>query len=301
MDNWPNEEELKRFKALRYESKIKVLDWMPFRKELNALGFDDDLLKKAIIADNKKIYGLPTKKKPFDEVYQGIFTETIKIKNGQPLPAQPCEQISGIFTETVEIQTAQKCGVLHQWVYSRDNIEFRVSRNASLCVFDSFLETLLILKCPQLKKHFRHNFKGPGLGSWYGIEAANQKNINLVHNFEYRTRFGDINGLLFVDIATGNIENLSKSNLDKEIQDYTQWRKPQIEMNDKDLKEWLKERGFIYVYDGHGHEEKNLVKKYIPTVKQQRKEWQQEIENIKKRYSDPHWLDFLKVVETLKK
>ena len=125
-----------------------------------------------------------------------------------------------------------------------------------------------------------------GLGFFY-LDKDNFKNSHV----SFRTIKGEIT-LKLNQIIKGefNFEEL----ILKEVKDFKEWNNPQINMNDKDLKAWIKDRGLIYIYDGYGHEKKNLIKKYIPTVKQEREEWQKEIKNIGAKYFTKSFLNFKK-------
>ena len=72
-----------------------------------------------------------------------------------------------------------------------------------------------------------------------------------------------------------------------------------MKLNDKELKEYLVKRGFIYQYDGKGQEKKNLIKKYIPTVNEQKKEWQDHIKNIEAKYQVKDFKKFLEIVKNV--
>lgn len=290
-DHWHDEKELEQIKARYSHSAFSVLEWMPHRKEFNALGFSDAMIKDAIIKHFGKYNDRKDKKKNFDQVFLHWFTTTSQYTHGHK-PNGMSEQISGIYSEGQSRITYSGCKEIKEYVKVENLVDWRIQQNHH--VHGSFLLDLLKQKFPSIKKFERHNAKQKGLGSFYclGIEKIYDAHI------DFRTVYGDINGLKFGDIATSNIKNLTANNIEQEIKEYIEYRKPQIEMNDADLKKWLDARGFIYVYDGNGHEEKNLVKKYIPSVKQERAEWKKNIERISKRQQDKKFIAFLEMLST---
>lgn len=284
-----SDDQIKEFKEKRWHDKstASFIEWMPFRKELNDLGFSDELIIKAI---KKHYYNFDHGSKDLKKYFHWI-TEIKEYPKDQK-PKGMYEQVSGVFDSSTRIEELSNCGLMKCEGYVRvpNVIEYRIQRKDGIY---SILDTLLVLKNPKLKKYFRKTARGAGLGSWYTVDI---QNLDEIKNFEFRTKSGDIPNIKFVDVAKGKIGFFKE--IEQEINEYKEWNKEQMRMNDQELEKYLKDRGYIYIYDGKGHEPENLVKKYIPTVKQQRQEWIKAIERIKAKYQDKKWIEFLTVLES---
>ena len=265
------------FKKAYYDSKIKVLEWLVIRKDLNKLGFNDLEIEQAIINAFKKYQG--RKKESFENKYLHWVTENIETQNKPDILS---EQLSGYYSKSVEQTEMQGCKTLTWFEIEHNFRDFRISSRGHE---DSILSSLLHNRFKTYKKYDSLGAK-KGLG-WLYLDKDNFKNSHV----SFRTNKGEII-LKLTQIINGefNFEEL----ILKEIKDFKEWNNPQINMNDKDLKAWIKDRGLIYIYDGNGHEKKNLIKKYIPTVKQERDEWQKDIQNITAKYYTKSFLNFKK-------
>lgn len=273
---------LKKYKTLRDNSKIKMLDWITIRKDLNNLGFSDKEILKAIHNAFKTIT-----KKPFnDDNYLFWVTSTEAFKDYKP-KLKPLEQISGKFSQAVEIVFYSGCWKKTKWEKQGDFIEYRIPNSSH---YESILRELLYNKFQAWRKYDNRKTR-KGLGYLY----LDKDNIKKTH-FEFRTIKGDITLNLW-DLLSNQLQ--INDLIQKEINDYKEWNKDQMKLNDKELKEYLVNRGFIYVYNGKSHEKKDLIKKYIPTVNEQKKEWQDHIKNMAAKYKVKDFLKFLEVVKNV--
>jgi len=284
-DVWTNEAELKKIKSRRYKSAKSVLKWIPFRKELNLLGFDDAMIKAAIVSEfgtynSKKDKSTLKQKGGFESVFGHWFTKII-IQSRTIEPTKNMEQVSGIFAQTEERIIQRGCSEIHKWELVQNLIEYRVQDTSH---FDSFLMTLLETKFTGFKKFVRDNPHQDGLASFYGGFCA--KNLN-DYKTSFRTKKGEIE-LGFVDLVNGKLPTDTRK---QEIQDYIEWRKDQYSMSDTELKAWIKERGIITCYEGD-----KKVKSYTPTVKQERLEWEYDITQIRNKYTNTKFNKMLSLV-----
>lgn len=290
VDSGYEEAQLKKFKEIAKKSELSFLDWMPYRKELNELGFNDELIIKTVLKHFGKYKDRKDKKNI--ESYLSWITETVELPKDQK-PNVMHEQISGIHGSAKPI--SEECGrtglTATGYIKTYGLVEFRVQKKHH--IEGSFLDDLLIGRNPKLKKFFRTRRNQEGLGSFY---CLNIEKISDAHA-DFRTSKGEIYNLKFGDLAKCNINELTKNNIENEIADFKKWREPEINMNDSDLNDWIVKRGEISVYDGKGHEPENLIKKYLPTVKEVRQEWNKQILNISKRYQSKKWIEFIEILK----
>ena len=285
-DTWTNEADLKKIKSRRYKSARPVLKWLPFRKELNLLGFDDAMIKTAIISkfgiyNSKKDKETLKTKGGFEKVFGHWFSKII-IQSRNIEPTKDMEQVSGIFSETQKVITHKRCSEIHKWELVDNLIEYRIQDSSHV---GSFLMDLLETKFKGFSKFVRNNPHQEGLGTFYG--GYNAENLS-DYEISFRTKKGEIE-LNFLDLVNGKIPTDQRH---QEIKDFVEWNKNQYCMNDTELKAWILERGIITYYNKDGKK----VKESIPTVKEERAEWEKSIEQIRNKYSSQKFNKMLNLV-----
>ena len=292
VDQWHDEKQLKKFRKNRNQSSKSVLYFLPLRKQLNQLGFTDEMLKAAIIKYLGK-YNKSKEKKEiletkggFDKVFMHWFTSEIKL-DASMTPPKKSEQISGKFSETQERISYRGCSEVHKWELVGNLIEYRVPRTAH---FDSFLMHLLETRYQGFSKYVRKSYKGQGFGSIYGANKDNLRDFTM----DFRTTTEEINTNFF-DLVNDSID--VKALREKAVKDFIEWNIEKMAMSDQDLKEWIKERGLISVYSLKKGQRDKKIKEYLPTVKQERQEIEDRLKQIRKTYDNNRFKSMLALIK----
>ena len=293
VDQWHDEKQLKKFRKNRKQSSKSVLYFLPLRKELNQLGFTDEMLKAAIIKYLGKYNNTKEKKEilktkgGFDKIFMHWFTEKIKL-DASMTPPKKAEQISGKFSETQEIISYRGCSEVHKWELIDNLIEYRVSDSGH---FDSFLMHLLETRYAGFSKYVKKSYKGQGFGSIYGANKDNLREFDMY----FETSNGSINTNFF-DLVNDSID--VKALREKAVKDFVESNLEKMAMSDQDLKEWIKERGLISVYSLKNGQRDKKIKEYLPTVKEERQEIEDKLKQIRKTYDNTRFKSMLALIKT---
>ena len=292
VDQWHDEKQLKKFRKNENQSSKSVLYFLPLRKELNNLGFTDEMMKAAII----KAYGKYNKSKErkeiletkggFDKVFMHWFTKTIKL-DASMTPPKKAEQISGKFSETQERISYRGCSEVHKWELVHNLIEYRVSDSGH---FDSFLIDLLETRYQGFSKYVKKSYNGQGFGSIYGANKDNLREFDMY----FETSNGSIDTNFF-DLVNDSID--VKALREKAVKDFVEWNIEKMSMSDKDLKEWIKERGLISVYSMNKGLRGKKIKEYLPTVKEERQEIDDKLKQIRKRFDNNRFKSMMALIK----
>ena len=292
VDQWHDEKQLKKFRKNEKQSSKSVLYFLPLRKQLNQLGFTDEIIKAAIVKSFGKYNNTKEKKEiletkgGFDKIFMHWFTETIKL-DASMTPPKKSEQISGKFSETQERISYRDCTEVHKWELIDNLIEYRVPRTAH---FDSFLMHLLEIRYPSFSKYVRKSYNGQGFGSIYGANKDNLRDFTM----DFRTTTGEIYTNFF-DLVTDSID--VKALREKAVKDFLEWNIEKISMSDQDFKQWIKERGLISVYSDKKGQRGKKIKEYFPTVKQERQEIEDGLKRIRKTYDNTRFKSMLALIK----
>ena len=293
VDQWHDEKQLKKFRKNRKQSSKSVLYFMPLRKELNQLGFTDEMLKAAIMKAFGKYNNTKEKKEilktkgGFDKIFMHWFTEEIKL-DASITPPKKAEQISGKFSETQERISYRGCSEVHKWELVDNLIEYRVPRTAH---FDSFLMDLLETRYAGFSKYVKKSYNGQGFSSIYGANKDNLREFDMY----FETSNGSIDTNFF-DLVNDSID--VKALKEKDVKDFLESNLEKMAMSDQDLKEWIKERGLISVYSMNKGLRGKKIKEYLPTVKEERQEIEDKLKQIRKTYDNTRFKSMLALIKT---
>ena len=168
---------LRKYKKIRDNSKIKFLDWILIRHDLNDLGFSDKEILKAVHDAFKQF-----SKKPFNEAYYLHWITSDESLSYKP-KIKPLEQISGQYSKAVEIVEYKKCWKMTKYEKQSGFIDYRIPNTNH---YESILRELLYNKF-QAWKNYDTRKKRSGIGYLY----LDDNNFKKTH-FEFRTNKGDI-------------------------------------------------------------------------------------------------------------
>ena len=289
VDQWHDEKQLKKFRKNRNQSSKSVLYFLPLRKQLNQLGFTDEMLKAAIMKAFGKYTNTKEKKEilktkgGFDKVFMHWFSKTIKL-DASMTPPKKAEQISGKFSETQKTVNYRGCSEIHKWERVYNLIEYRVTDSNH---FDGFLMHLLETRYSGFSKYVKKSYNGQGFGTVYGANKANLREFDMY----FDTSNGSISTNFF-DLVSDSID--VKGLKEKAVKDFVERNLQKMAMSDQDLKEWIKQRGLISVYSDAGKK----IKEYLPTVKQERQEIEERLKEIRKRFDNNRFKSMRALIKT---